>query len=90
LVISCKDVKTRLRSKINRFTGISRTSRGNAKSWKISGVGLRNISLSSQAEMWAAIRKDWDYLALMFVLGVYVTAAAAIAITLMLALSQTF
>jgi hypothetical protein len=40
--------------------------------------------------MWAAIRKDWDYLALTFVLGVYVTASAAIAITLMLALSQVF
>ena len=40
--------------------------------------------------MSAAIRKDWDYVALTFVLGVYVTAAAAVAITLMLALSQTF
>jgi hypothetical protein len=40
--------------------------------------------------VWAAIRKDWDYLALKFVLGVYVTAAAAVAITLILALSQTF
>jgi hypothetical protein len=40
--------------------------------------------------MWAAIRKDWDYLALTFVLGVYVTAAVAIAMTLVLALSQTF
>ena len=40
--------------------------------------------------MWAAIRKDWDYLALTFVLGVYVTAAVAVAITLMLALSQAF
>ena len=42
--------------------------------------------------MWAAIHKDWDYLALTFVLGVYVAAAAAaaVAITLILALSQTF
>jgi type IV secretory pathway component VirB8 len=40
--------------------------------------------------MWAEIRKEWDYLALVCVLGVYVTAAAAVAITLMLALSQTF
>jgi hypothetical protein len=40
--------------------------------------------------MWAAIRKDWDYLALTLVLGMYVTAAAAVAITLILALSQTF
>jgi hypothetical protein len=40
--------------------------------------------------MWTAIRKDWDYLALTFVLGVYVTAAAAVAVTLMLTLSQTF
>jgi hypothetical protein len=40
--------------------------------------------------MWAAIRKDWDYLALTFVLGVYLTAAVAVAMTLVLALSQTF
>lgn len=40
--------------------------------------------------MWAGIRKDWDYLALTFVLGVYVTAAVALAMTLILALSQTF
>jgi hypothetical protein len=40
--------------------------------------------------MWAAIRKEWDYLALTFVLGVYVMAAAAAPITLMLTLSQTF
>ena len=40
--------------------------------------------------MWAAIRKDWDYVVLTFVLGVYVTDAAAVAITLILALSQTF
>jgi hypothetical protein len=40
--------------------------------------------------MWTAIRKDWDYLALTFVLGVYVTAAVAIAMTLILALSETF
>ncbi|HEX4991289.1 MAG TPA: hypothetical protein VFW91_21125 [Candidatus Binatia bacterium] len=40
--------------------------------------------------MWAAIRKDWDYLALTFVLGVYVTGAVAIAISIMLALSQAF
>jgi hypothetical protein len=40
--------------------------------------------------VWAAIRKDWDYLALTFLLGVYVTAAVAVAITLVLALSGTF
>jgi hypothetical protein len=40
--------------------------------------------------MWAAIRKNWDYLALTFVLGVYVTAAVAVAITLILALSVSF
>jgi len=40
--------------------------------------------------MWAAIRKDWDYLALTFVLGVYVTAAVALAISMILTLSQTF
>jgi hypothetical protein len=40
--------------------------------------------------MWAAIRKDWDYLALTFVLGVYVMAAVAIAISITLALSQAF
>ena len=34
--------------------------------------------------MWAGIRKNWDYVALTFVLGVYVTAAAAVAVTLML------
>jgi hypothetical protein len=83
-------VKTRLGNKINKFTGISRTSPGSARSWKISGAGLRNINLSSEAEMWAAIRKDWDYLALTFVLGVYVMAAVAIAISIMLALSQAF
>ena len=40
--------------------------------------------------MWAAIRKDWDYLALTFVLGVYLTGSVAIAISIMLALSQAF
>ena len=40
--------------------------------------------------MWAAIRKDWDYLVLTFVLGVYVTAAVAAAMTLILVLSQMF
>ena len=40
--------------------------------------------------MWAGIRKNWDYLVLTFVLGVYVMTAAAAVITLMLALSQTF
>jgi hypothetical protein len=40
--------------------------------------------------MWAVIRKDWDYLAITFVLGVYVTAAAAVAVILMLTLAQTF
>jgi len=37
--------------------------------------------------MWAAILKDWDYLVVTFVLGVYVTAAVAVAI---LVVSQTF
>ncbi len=86
-MINCKDVKTKLGSKINKFTEISRTSRGSVKSWKISGVGLRNIS---EAEMWAAIRKDWDYLALTFVLGVYVTAALAAAITSIPAMAVSF
>jgi hypothetical protein len=90
LAISCKDVKTRLGNKISKFTGINRTSRGSARSWKICGVALRNINLSGEAEMWAAIRKNWDYLALTFVLGVYVTATVAVAITLILALSVSF
>ncbi len=40
--------------------------------------------------MWAAIRKNWDYLALTFLLGVYLTGAVAVAIILILTLSQTF
>jgi hypothetical protein len=40
--------------------------------------------------VWTGIRKNWDYLALTFVLGVYVTAAVAVAITLILALSVSF
>ena len=90
MAISCKDVKTRLGSKISRFTGINRTSLGSARSWKISDDGHQTINPASEVEMWTAIRKDWDYLALTFVLGVYVTAAAAVAVTLMLTLSQTF
>ena len=90
MAISCKDVKTRLGSKISKFTAINRISRGSARSWKTSDAGLRNINLSSEAEMWATILKDWDYLAVTFVLGVYVTAAVAVAVTLILALSQTF
>ena len=39
--------------------------------------------------MWAGIRKDWDYLALTLVLGMYMTAGIAIALTLW-ALSQSF
>jgi len=39
--------------------------------------------------MWAAIRKNWDYLTLTFLLGMYVTAAVALAITLWV-LSQSF
>lgn len=39
--------------------------------------------------MWAAILKDWDYLVLTFVLGVYVTASIALAISMILTLSQT-
>lgn len=87
MAISCKDVKTRLGSKISKFTEINRISRGSARSWKISDAGLRNTNLSSEAKMWAAILKDWDYLAVTFVLGVYVTAAVAVAI---LVVSQTF
>jgi hypothetical protein len=41
--------------------------------------------------MWTALRKDWDYLALTFLLGLYVTAAAvALIIALMLTLRATF
>lgn len=89
MAINCKDVKIRLGSKISRFTATSRTSRGSAKSWTISGAGLRNISLSTEAEMWAGIRKEWDYLALAFLLGMYLTAGVAVALTLW-ALCQSF
>jgi hypothetical protein len=40
--------------------------------------------------MWAAIRKDWDYFTLTFVLGIYVTGVVALAISLIGALSQSF
>ena len=40
--------------------------------------------------MRVGICKDWDSVALTFVLGVYVTAGVALAIALMLTLSQTF
>jgi hypothetical protein len=40
--------------------------------------------------MWASIRRDWDYLALTFLLGLYVTAAVAAAVTLMLTLFAPF
>jgi hypothetical protein len=53
------------------------------------GGGRRNISFP-EAEMWAAIRKDWDYLALTFLLGMYVTGVMAAVITLILALFQSF
>src|ERR1044072_7115219 len=49
--ISCKDVKTRLGSKISRFTGINRTSLGSARSWKISDDGHPSINPASEAEM---------------------------------------
>jgi hypothetical protein len=39
--------------------------------------------------MWAGIRKDWDYLALTFVLGMYMTVGVAVALTLW-ALFQSF
>jgi hypothetical protein len=39
--------------------------------------------------MWAEIRKQWDYLALTFVVGMYLTAGIAIALTLW-ALAQSF
>ena len=87
MAINCKDVKTRLMSKINKSTGTRRTSRVNARNWTISGAGLPNINLLTEGKMWAGIRKNWDYLVLTFVLGVYVMAAAAAVITLMLALS---
>ena len=83
-------MKTRLWSKISKFTGINKTSIDSAKSWTISDDGRRNINPPVKQKMWTAIRKDWDYLALTFVLGVYVTAAAAVAVTLMLTLSQSF
>jgi hypothetical protein len=35
--------------------------------------------------MWTAIRKQWDYLALTCLLGLYVTAAAVVASVLTLA-----
>ena len=38
--------------------------------------------------MWAAIRKEWDYLALAFLLGLYVTAAVVVAIILLLPLAS--
>jgi hypothetical protein len=37
--------------------------------------------------VWAIIRKEWDYLALAFLIGMYVTAGVAVALTLW-ALSQ--
>jgi hypothetical protein len=40
--------------------------------------------------MRAAIRKDWDYIAIRFLLGVYVTAAVALVLSLLGALSQSF
>ena len=40
--------------------------------------------------MRAAMRKDWDYLVLRFLLGVYVTAGVALALSLIGALSQSF
>jgi hypothetical protein len=41
--------------------------------------------------MWTALRKDWDYLVLTFLLGLYVTASAfALIIALMLTLRATF
>jgi hypothetical protein len=47
--------------------------------WKTSAAGLPNISLCNSREVrpWTAIRKQWDYLALAFLLGLYVTAATA-------------
>jgi len=39
--------------------------------------------------MWTAIRKDWDYLTLTVLLGIYLTAAVALAITLWM-LSESF
>jgi hypothetical protein len=39
--------------------------------------------------MWSAIRKDWDYLTLTFLLGIYLTAGVALVITVWV-LSQSF
>jgi hypothetical protein len=39
--------------------------------------------------MWAAICRQWDYFAIAFVLGLYVTGALALAISLVLALEAS-
>ena len=40
--------------------------------------------------MWTAIRKEWDYLALALLLGLYVTAAVAVVIILLPTLASIF
>jgi hypothetical protein len=40
--------------------------------------------------MWTAIRKQWDYLALTCLLGLYVTAAVAAVVASVLMLAQMF
>ncbi len=40
--------------------------------------------------MWTAIRKEWDYLALAFLLGLYVAAAVAVAIIVLPTLASIF
>jgi hypothetical protein len=40
--------------------------------------------------MWTAIRKKWDYLALTFLIGLYVTAAVAVAVIFLATLPSIF
>ena len=40
--------------------------------------------------MWAAICRQWDYFALTFLVGVYLTAGLALAVTLLLMVRATF
>jgi hypothetical protein len=39
--------------------------------------------------MWAAIGRQWDYVAIVFVLGLYVTGALSLAISLILTLEAS-
>ena len=60
--------------------------------WNSSSIGHLNISFNEPEEssMWTAIRKEWDYLALAFLLGLYVTAAVAVVIILLPTLASIF